>query len=58
MWILSRQLCTDPKKIRFYNSGDTSSKTNTWPISNTNTKCQKWAQVDGPGFQDPSPYRK
>ena len=36
------------------NTGDTSSKSNTWPISNT--ECQKWAQIERLGFWDPGSY--
>ena len=36
------------------NTGDISSKTNTWPISKT--KCEKWAQVERLGFSDPVLY--
>ena len=35
------------------NTGDISSKTNTWPISNT--ECQKQAQIERLGCQDPGP---
>ena len=37
-------------------SGDISSKTITWPIPKT--ECQKWAQIERLGFQDPGLFRE
>ena len=35
-------------------TGDICSKTNTWPISNT--ECYEWGQIERLGLWDPGPY--